>query len=214
MRDIRSTSQSIYKASQAPAAWLLSAERLRDAAEAILRHEQQFEIPYFRAYDDATKLAVGIAYSEGNASGHAEIACPPPNYPPAQLLYAYAIENVLKGLIVANDPGLADGERLNRTLQSHDLAKLAQTASFEVHVQERPVLDALSELSVWAGRYPVAIRRTDNFGGRTPDELLDWGSQNVTVKRFFERVAATLQGKTPVRRAMFGAVVVFRQPGT
>jgi hypothetical protein len=144
--DIRQKSRSFYKAAQSPVAWLISAERLRDAAEAVLRHEQQFEVPFFRAYEAATQEAVAIAYSEGNKSGQADITCSPSNYPPAQLLYAFAVENVLKGLIVAGNRSLADEDRLDRSLQSHNLNALAQAAGFEVHVQEAPVLDALSEL--------------------------------------------------------------------
>lgn len=81
-------------------------------------------------------------------------------------------------------------------------------------MQEAPVLDAMSELSVWAGRYPVAIRRTDNFGAKNSDTLLDWGSQNIIVTRLFARVAAELEAGTGKIKTRFGAVVVFRQPGT
>jgi hypothetical protein len=95
MTDHQQVSQSFYKAAQSPRGWLLSAERLQEAAEVILQHEQQFEVTYFRAHDEATKQAVAIAYTGSNESGHAEILCRPPNYPPAQVLYAYAIENVL-----------------------------------------------------------------------------------------------------------------------
>jgi hypothetical protein len=214
MTDSVALSKSFFKAAQNPRAWLYSAERLRDAAEAILRHEQQFEVPYFRAYAAASEEAVAIAYTEGNKSGQAEIACKAPNYPPAQLLYSYAIENVLKGIIVSREPNLAHEDRLNRQLQSHDLVSLSQDAGLEVHVQEEAVLKALSELSVWAGRYPVAVRRTDNFGGKSADELLDWGSQNPLVRQFFDRSVASLERKVGKSRVSHGAVVVFRQPGT
>jgi hypothetical protein len=104
--------------------------------------------------------------------------------------------------------------KLNRALQSHDLILLSKAAGMQVHVQEEAVLKALSELSVWAGRYPVAVRRTDNFGGKNSDELLDWGSQNHNVRRFFARAATELESKVGPRRGGFGVVVVFRQKGT
>ncbi len=129
----------------------MSAERLRDAAEIILRHEVEKEIPYFRAH--AASVQQATAYSEGLDAGVTEIQALAPNYPPAQLLYAYAIENVLKGLIVASRPRLIEERELNGELKSHDLLKLADKASFAVHVQEKPVLLALSKLSIWAGRY-------------------------------------------------------------
>ena len=79
------TAQEMYRAAQSPIGWLISAERLRDAAEVILAHEVQYEIPYFRAHEAAANEAVGIAYSEGNKSGSAQVQANPPNYPPAQL---------------------------------------------------------------------------------------------------------------------------------
>jgi len=212
--NIQQISQSFYKGAQTPVAWLRSAERLRDAAEVILSHEQQFEIPFFRACDLATQQATAIAYSEGNKSGSAEIECSPPNYPPAQLLYAYAIENVLKGILVANNPSLANENKLNKSLLSHDLNALARMADFQVYVQETPVLDALSKLSVWAGRYPVASRRSESSGAKNSDELLDWGSQNLIVRQFFARGAVGLENKIDKSPTRFGAIVVFRQPGT
>src|SRR5690348_13882869 len=100
--DLKEWSKEQFKAAQRPIAWLLSAERLRDAAEVICTHERAAEIPYFQAHTAAEKEAAAEACSDGNDAGVAEIKAMPPNYPPAQLLYAFAIENVLKGLIVAN----------------------------------------------------------------------------------------------------------------
>ncbi len=110
------TPQAIFKTAQNPSAWFLSGERLRNAAEIILKNEQAQEVPYFRAHEEAVQYAQAIAYSGTNQDGVAEIECQPPNYPPAQLLYAYAIENVLKGLIVANNPNVVNENRLSRQL--------------------------------------------------------------------------------------------------
>jgi hypothetical protein len=41
MTDHQQVSQSFYKAAQSPRGWLLSAERLQEAAEVILQHEPQ-----------------------------------------------------------------------------------------------------------------------------------------------------------------------------
>src|SRR5262249_2169433 len=147
--------------------------------------------------------------------GVAEIRAIPPNYPPAQLLYAYAIENALKGLIVANTPALIEERKLSDALKSHDLIKLAEKAAFAVHPQERPVLEALSELSIWAGRYPVALSRREHVGAPVPDELLDYGSAHPVMRRFFKRAREELEGRLPRPiGSRFGALVVMRQPGT
>jgi hypothetical protein len=209
------TPQTIFKAAQSPVGWLLSAENLREAAEAIIAREDQLLVPYLRAHDAATKEAMVIAYSQGNDAGHAEINARAPNYPPAQMLYAFAIENVLKGLIVANDPDVINGDKLNAALKDHDLAALAKKAAFDVHVQEVPVLKALSELAVWAGRYPVAIYARDFVSAPNAHELMDYGSRNPIMGGFFKRAFAALEAKLPQPISnRNGAIVVFRQPGT
>jgi len=91
------TPQQIFKGAQQPVCWLLSSESLRDAAEIIIKCEDERLVPYLRAHDEAVKVAMGKAYAEGETAGHAEVPARTPNYPPAQVLYAYAIENVLKG---------------------------------------------------------------------------------------------------------------------
>lgn len=138
----------------------------------------------------------------------------PPNYPPAQLLYAYAIENVLKGLMVANEATLIDEQKVKRDLKSHHLMTLAKVAGCAVYAQEEPVLEALSQLSVWAGRYPVALTRDEHVGSRNPDELLDYGATHPIMRGFFERARKELEGRLPQPiGSRFGSVVVFRQPG-
>jgi hypothetical protein len=209
------TPQMMFKAAQNPGSWLLSAESLQEAAEAIITHEDQFLLPYLRAHDAATKEAMAIAYSQGNDAGHAEINARAPNYPPAQMLYAYAIENVLKGLIVVNDPSVINSDKLSAVLKDHDLIDLAKKAAFVVHAQEVPVLRALSELAVWAGRYPVAVYARDFVMTPNADELMDYGSRNPIMREFFRRAYKELETKLPKPMgARSGAVVVFRQPGT
>ncbi len=212
--DLKEFAKQQFKAAQQPVAWLLSAERLRDAADAILKHELPNEIPYFRAHKVAVEEAVADAYSDGNDAGVAEIKAAPPNYPPAQLMYAYAIENVLKGLIVSKRPDLIQERELDGELATHNLIRLAEKATFSVHVQERAVLEALSQLSIWAGRYPVARTQREFVGTRIADELLDYGSAHSIMRMFFDRAYKELESRLsqPIG-SRFGSLVVFRQPG-
>src|SRR5262245_45302676 len=140
--------KQLFKAGQQPAAWLRSAGRLRDAAEVILKHELPAEISYSQALKTADEEAVAVSVRDGTDAGVADIKAIAPNYPPAQLLYAYAIENVLKGLIVFKRPGLIQEHELHRELKSHDLNELAKKAKVTVEQHERPVLEALTHLSI------------------------------------------------------------------
>jgi hypothetical protein len=122
---------------------------------------------------------------------------------------------VLKGLVIANAPQLIEEQELNERLKSHNLIKLAKKADFTVHVQERPILEALSQLSVWAGRYPVALTRREYVGTPNSDELLDYGSAHPVMRGFFERARKELESRLPQPIGnRYGSLVVTRQPGT
>jgi len=215
MTDLKKFVEDTFKAAQSPSGWLMSAERLRDGAEAIFKHEQPYELAYLKAHDAATKEAVALAYSEGQDAGVVEIKARTPNYPAAQLLYAYALENLFKGIMVANDPALVSGGKLNPKLQTHDLVKLAKDAGFTLHAQEVPIAEALSKLSVWAGRYPVALFQNTFVATPNADALLDYGSQHPTLRGLFDRCHAALASRlTKPISTRFDSIVVFRQPGT
>jgi len=209
------TPQQFFRAAQSPSNWLLTAERLQQAAEVQIAHEDQFLVPYLRAHDDATKVAMADAYSPGKKAGHAEVLARAPNYPPAQLLYAYAIENALKGLIITNDPNLSNPDKLDKTLQDHDLVELAKRAGLDVYVEEQPILEALSDLSTWAGRYPVPLYAGDFVGKMNSDELMDYGSRHTTMRQFYKRAYKALEAALPSPiTTRNSSIVVFRQPGT
>jgi hypothetical protein len=204
--------KQLFKAGQQPAAWLRSAGHLRDAAEAILEHE----LPAERAYSQAFKIADEEADAESvrndTGVGTAEIKASAPNYPPAQLLYAYAIENVLKGLIVFKRPDLIREDKLHGELQTHDLNKLAEKAKVTVDQQhERPVLEALTHLSTSAGRYPIALEPSDDTPN--PNALLGYGSAHPIMRMFFERAYKELESRVPEQIPRFEKVFVFRESG-
>jgi hypothetical protein len=201
--------KQLFTAGQQPASWLRSAGRLRDAAEAIIKHELPAERSYFQAWKIADEEASAESLRNETGVGHADIKAIAPNYPPAQLLYAYAIENVLKGLIVLKQPGLIQERRLHDKLMTHDLNDLADKAEVTVDQQhEQPVLEALSRLSVSAGRYPVAVTRS--LDTPDPNEWLGYGSAHPIMRTFFERVYRELESAVPEQIARFATVVVFR----
>jgi hypothetical protein len=84
-----------------------------------------------------------------------------------------------------------------------------------VHVQEEPVLRALAELAVGAGRYPVALRVSEFVGKPNRDELMDYGSRNPIMRTFFKWAYQVLETKLPSHnQSKHSVVVVLRPPGT
>jgi hypothetical protein len=205
--DPKEFAKQLFKAGQQPAAWLRSAGHLRDAAEVILKHELQAEISYSQAFKIADEEATAASVRDG--VGEADIKATAPNYPPAQLLYAYAIENVLKGLIVFKRPGLIQEHELHGELKTHDLNRLAKNAKVTVDQQhERPVLEALTHLSKWAGRYPIAPG--PSVDTPNPNAWLDYGSAHPIMRTFFERAYQELESRMgPQRIPRFEKVFVF-----
>lgn len=205
------TPGSVFQTAQSPVFWLLSAERLCDAAEIILQDQIRIEPAFLMAVDDAGLEAKAAALVAADGIGHAEIKCAEPNYVPGQLLYAFAIENALKGLIFARHPGYANTSRVSRRLTTHDLTKLAGMAGITLTAQEAPVVEALSHIAEWAGRYPVAIERERYVGkyplGMQPEALLDWGAQHPIMRAFFSRVAGELRSALPTPPSRFGSVL-------
>jgi hypothetical protein len=197
--------RAVFKAKQKPALWLLAAERLRDAAEIIMKDQIALEPTYFRAVGAASLDAQINANSTGR-NAIAEIEAEAPNYVPAQMLYGYALENLFKGMIVNQKPGLIGSERVSRALNSHDLIKLAEIAAFPLAVQEVPLLAALSKITVWAGRYPVPLT-VEEFVVDTADSLLDWGALHPTLRYCFDRAFKTLEEQLPKPVHRFGVVV-------
>ena len=207
--DPKEFAKLLFKAGQQPAAWLRSAEHLRDAAEVILKHELQAEIEYSQAHKIAEEEALAVSVRDGTDAGVADIKAIAPNYPPAQLLYAYAIENVLKGLIVFKRPDLIKEHKLDDELKNHDLNELAKKAKVTVEQHERPILEALSQLSIWVGRYPVALNQRD-MGMPNPNALLAYGSAHPIMRAFFERAYKELESRVPEQIPRFEKVLAFR----
>lgn len=205
------TNEQLFKMGQMPAHWCRSAKRLRDAAESIFESEQPHELPYLRAHAEAERKARALACVADNRIGEAEIEYVPPNYVPGQLLYAYALENVFKGLMVANKPELASEIELSSEIKSHNLVELAKRAAFDLTKDEQTLLRALTEIGEWAGRYPVAAN-LDKHSQRplvNSHHLLDYGSQHVSLRRVFQRGLDELESKLESPSPVFGAIVVF-----
>jgi hypothetical protein len=77
------------------------------------------------------------------------------------MLAGYAIENLLKGLLVAVQPERWVFEHRDKLLSwpsgGHDLVQLAKEASVSLTEKEEQLLDRIEVYVLWAGRYPVAL---------------------------------------------------------
>lgn len=86
--------------------------------------------------------------------------------PAAVMLGAYAIETLLKTVIVHEycwKNGLNyDALKTKEFLPTiHDLVELSKRATLRTNKRDRAILKALSEYSIWAGRYPTPRSAND-----------------------------------------------------
>jgi len=133
-----------------PAWWLFRAQDLSQAAtvlfEAFIADRQRFI--------DLNEPGLGVDKKE---VPNLSIA------PVAMLLFGLAVENVLKAMIVKNDPTIVGDEKLGRWgARDHDLVKLAERAGLQLEPADRDLLARLGLFLLWRGRYPVPNRAPDS----------------------------------------------------
>ncbi|MGE0734388.1 MAG: hypothetical protein AB7P50_06500 [Alphaproteobacteria bacterium] len=75
------------------------------------------------------------------------------------MLFAFAIENLLKARIVKEASCLVSQEQLDKSLRIHNLLKLAERANVTLSPREEEIMRKLTNFGVWAGRYPIPTNR-------------------------------------------------------
>jgi len=97
------------------------------------------------------------------------------------LLAGFALENVLKGIIVARDPSQVSGGRLSRTLTSHRIGRLAELARESLDEDEARFCALAEEAIPYWARYPIPL---------SADRLKDEMPVSATHQQAFERLFA------------------------
>jgi len=99
-----------------------------------------------------------------------------------------ALENLLKGMMVRDQPHLADKGCLAGPLKTHDLLKLAELALVDIDVTESWFLRIGTVCVIWAGRYPCPTRP-----GESPPSVFS-EADVIAYRRMFDRLAGCLGG--------------------
>ncbi len=96
----------------------------------------------------------------------------PPHIPPSNLhdpyfiLISYALENLLKALIIRDRSDeirsrFTQTGNLPKLIRDHDLLELSRKASITMDIKEEDILTRLSRFSKWKSRYPVPVELSD-----------------------------------------------------
>ncbi|MBL1265840.1 hypothetical protein [Candidatus Methylomicrobium oryzae] len=172
------TKERFDLAGNAPSAWLMTADFLLAGARVLIREFQSpnMDLPIGSLIPIEEKLL-----------------------PSAFLLYGFALENLMKALLLKkSDRKFAiDGKLKLENIDRHDLSLLAQQADFYVSEEEKLVLSSLSTKLVSSARYPVGknwekhrLRQYPNggFGSQTSFNSGDIPMIEAMVKRLIEEL--------------------------
>jgi hypothetical protein len=92
---------------------------------------------------------------------------------PYFMLVAYAIENLLKAIIIHRKKAKLKNRLLLKipdNVHGHDLLKLANKIGIQLDISEQKLLARLTQNSIWSARYPIPLEATDM---RTTVKLLN-----------------------------------------
>lgn len=118
------------------------------------------------------------------------------NAPVALMLGGYAVETILKMVVVGNycdkNGFKFDSKRAKDFLPlTHNLRELAKIAKLRINKVDRELLGGLSKYSIWSGRYPI------------PSE-----SDSYDIPAVFENITS---GKRPVQNTLWARYVLLYQ---
>lgn len=149
-----------------PKYWLGAARSLQYSAVIIFEHERPF-----------AETLHAVAISELDKSHLTRW----PNFAGARLLYAFAFENLLKGIIIARNPDIRDSaiwgttaeeekplrktrdERGLNEWMSHDVKKLLQLADISIPEPYLRLLWIFEGIAVWVADIPPLCQRHEAF---------------------------------------------------
>lgn len=158
----------------APGEWLSFAEELMDSAEILWKQNDgaiRSEIIHNKIEFLESRKVSGISR-------------------PYFLLVGFAIENLLKGLIVCNDPTTITSGKIKR-IKTHKITNLIkQISEINLSEEELEICKIIEEAIPYWGRYPIPLEATNN----TPDIGITPEIREV-IKGMYSRLASTLYHK-------------------
>ncbi len=145
MTDMKSQNrQAVWTRDAMPGEWLEYADELWDAAEVLWKEPANG----IRVVSDVDPSTLETTTKKFYSSSR-----------PYVLLVGFALENLLKGLLVTSDPGLITVDSLPKDLKTHKLLTLTEKIpDLEISEDERHVVRTAGEALPYWGRYPVPLR--------------------------------------------------------
>ena len=129
-----------------PQDWLATARKLKKAADLLLINFETEQVKFNEEFEE-----------------DCDTDLPRPDDTVVTMLLGFAVENLLKGLLVStleHVEGVKDLSELPAELRRHELKPIACVVKPQLHIEfsreELDLLDALTYVILWYGRYPSA----------------------------------------------------------
>jgi hypothetical protein len=183
--------QQVRYTAAEPTSWLGHARTLRQAAEDLWNSGNA------HSREPGSELGVTVLvnwtspdFMRPDTGGSTREVC--------FMVFGFALENLVKGIIVCRDPTLVSKDRLRRWHgNEHDLAALFVRAAVSLSEQEHQLLERTTRITEWKGRYPVAMN-FDEVGAQ--DWIIGytavsnvWPADDfVLLRQLYERAKAVL----------------------
>lgn len=130
--------------------WVDKADELLDAVKLLEPHVREYWSVVTTDFEDGR-------YTDPSKTPRTS----PPNPLSAYfMLVAYALENLLKALVIRENRNNFRNRlfrKLPRVVKTHNLRYLAKEANVPITLVEEDLLHRLSRQSTWAGRYPIPV---------------------------------------------------------
>ena len=89
------------------------------------------------------------------------------------LLMGYALENLLKGILMADHPEYFKSNAKITNISSHNLVSLCKRCSLQIMANEEDLLKKLTDHILWVGKYPVPLEMSGMYPMRKADGTWD-----------------------------------------
>jgi hypothetical protein len=132
------------------------------------------------------------------------------------MLAGLAIENMVKGILVARNPELVQPDRQHPErlfkwgASGHELARLLGKANFKLSASETELVERLNIFVTWGGRYPVALDALDmqprpQQSGELSDPTEIRRTDPPLVNKLYERLHDELNAESEKRAAVIAS---------
>jgi hypothetical protein len=121
-----------------PEHWFQAASELNDVVQELYLIKDKAH--YIQFFGDTNQRNKRPAYSRGT-----------------YLLMAYALENLLKGIAVLNNPELVNTGKIDKSIKTHDLNELSNLNKFKPTNSQKEFQSVLSAQCISNARYPVGL---------------------------------------------------------